>query len=316
VEKPKVGAIVVARFGDPDPKARLKDNQLQPYIVMSPPESGRRVVWIGSGETWRMRGYREAWHDRFWIKLARYAAAGSSNKSNKHITALMEPSYSLNRPIAIDFKIDAAGGVPLGKPKDDRSKPFIKLKPPAGVDPKDIPNGLEHKMVFKADGLFAAQFQVRTPGEYGLTVTVPETGDTESFTFRVEESNIELENTRPDYEAMMKLAGDAGPVLGRMSQTDRIPLESALQAAQRGGTGSQLKLLFDVKSAEMIPNCMTTNVDVQKNKGALQDIWDEGFTLYDRPASDGGPIKLSYVLLLVVGLLSLEWLTRKLLRLA
>ena len=114
----------------------------------------------------------------------------------------------------------------------------------------------------------------------------------------------------------MKLASDAGPVLGRMSQTDRIPLESALQAAQRGGAGNQLKLLFDLKSAEMIPNCMTTNVDVQKNKGALQDIWDEGFTLYDRPAADGGPIKLSYVLLLVVGLLSLEWLTRKLLRLA
>jgi hypothetical protein len=315
VEKQKTGALVVARFSDPDPKARTKTNELQPYIVLSAPESGRRVVWIGSGETWRIRSFRESWHERFWIKLARYAGAGSSNKTNKRITALMEPVYNLNRSINIDFKIDATGGVPLGKPKDDNKRPFIKLKPPTGVGMEGIKT--EYPMSWKADGLFGVQFQLRAPGTYGMTVTVPETGDTESFNFKVEETSVEKENTRPDFEAMMKLASDAAPVLARMNAAERIPLESGLQATQRGiGTGENLKLLFDLKSAEMIPNCMTSNVDVQRNKGPLTDIWDEGITLYDRPMSEGGPIKLSYVLIALVGLLSLEWLTRKLLRLA
>jgi von Willebrand factor type A domain len=315
VERAKTGALVVFRFGDPEPKSRLKDGSLHPYMVLSDPKSGRRVMWIGSGEIWRMRAYRETWHERFYIKLARYAAAGSSNKTNKRITALMEPVYNMNRSIAIDFKIDAAGGIPLGKPKGKDKPPSIKLKPPAGVNLEGLK--AEQNMLYKADGLWGVQFQLRAPGTYGLTVTVPETNDTESFNFKVEETSIEKENTRPDFEAMLKLASDAGSVLSRVSAADKIVLESSLRAAQRGASADdKLKLLFDLKSAEMIPNCMSAKDEVTSNKGPLTDIWDEGFTIYNRSPADGGPIKLSYVLLLVVGLLSIEWLTRKLLRLA
>ena len=43
----------------------------------------------------------------------------------------------------------------------------------------------------------------------------------------------------------------------------------------------------------------------------MKDIWDEGFTLIQDPQ-----VRMAWVLVLVVGLLSLEWLTRKLLKLA
>ena len=46
-------------------------------------------------------------------------------------------------------------------------------------------------------------------------------------------------------------------------------------------------------------------------RGRPEDLWDTGFW----NAKDGKPI-ISKVLLLVVGLLSMEWLIRKLLRLA
>ncbi|MEY4790238.1 MAG: hypothetical protein RLZ61_2456, partial [Planctomycetota bacterium] len=53
IEQAKTGSIVVARFDDPLVKG--KDGKEQPFIVISDPASGKRVVWIGSGEVWRIR---------------------------------------------------------------------------------------------------------------------------------------------------------------------------------------------------------------------------------------------------------------------
>ena len=55
------------------------------------------------------------------------------------------------------------------------------------------------------------------------------------------------------------------------------------------------------------------DVQTLRNRGPIQDLWDDGFVVWDREPQ---PITMSYVLLAVVGLLSLEWLTCKLLRLA
>ncbi len=74
------------------------------------------------------------------------------------------------------------------------------------------------------------------------------------------------------------------------------------------------KLLLTLPGAQVIPQCMTTQKKEQRNRGAYDDIWDDGPVL-GRTAS-GKPIEISVVLLAVVGLLSLEWLGRKLLRLA
>src|SRR5262249_49941864 len=91
VEAAKAGAHVVARFTDPT--AKLKDGSQQPYVVLSDPASHRRVVWLGSGETWRLRQYREAYHERFWAKLLRYAGAGNLGKVHKNIRLEMGSAY-------------------------------------------------------------------------------------------------------------------------------------------------------------------------------------------------------------------------------
>ncbi len=49
---------------------------LPPYLVTMPHGKGQ-TVYLGSGETWRLRAYREGFHERFWTGLARHAAAGS-----------------------------------------------------------------------------------------------------------------------------------------------------------------------------------------------------------------------------------------------
>ena len=62
---------------------------------------------------------------------------------------------------------------------------------------------------------------------------------------------------------------------------------------------SRSGLLFDVKNADLIPSCMSQQIKEERNKGQVKDLWD-----------------VWWVLGLAVGLLGLEWLTRKLLRLA
>jgi hypothetical protein len=65
---------------------------------------------------------------------------------------------------------------------------------------------------------------------------------------------------------------------------------------------------------------MVRDVQRQTSRGKVQDLWDDGVKLWSREPTeedkDPEDVKLSYVLLIVVTLLSLEWLIRKLLRLA
>jgi hypothetical protein len=72
VKKVKPTAAVVATFNDPD--ARMPDGKEHPYLVKMAHGTGK-VVYLGSGETWRLRLFKEAYHELFWVQLGRYAAS-------------------------------------------------------------------------------------------------------------------------------------------------------------------------------------------------------------------------------------------------
>ena len=331
VLRAKQGSIVVARFTDP--VARLKDNTMHPYIVTTP-ESLPRVMWIGSAETWRLREYREAYHERFWTKLVRYAAAKSKGAVVKSIRVESPTVVSSGRYMEIEAKIDGVDGQPL----DRSAKPEITLKMPAGVPDTEVKQPvIMTPRPGARDGWFSGRFLVKSPGEYEYTVKVPkqpgqESEQTESAKFTVKEANPELDNTRPDYDRMYRLASEADEVMLRMSEADRSELKRRL-ARPKLETGpdredktdireDKQRLYFDLKNAGLIPSCMVQDVQVQVSRGKHKDLWDDGFTVYEYPPPEDpnkppkAPIKIAYVLLIVAGLLSTEWLIRKLLRLA
>jgi hypothetical protein len=324
VEKVKTTSVVVARFADPKAQIRGKDGKMeqQPYIVMTSPSSNRRVIWLGSGETWRLRSYSVPYHERFWMKLLRYAASNNMSRVSKHIRLYIGATHVSNKPIEFEGKFDGKEGEPLAP---TAKAPIVKLSPPPGVPDSVVPKPFEMKAKPNSDGWFSGRFQVSAAGDYALTVTVPETKDSLTQRFSVKEANPEMDNTKPDFETMYQLASEADDVLGRMGDAERQQLRHSLQrpkmeaaaAPAPAGEGKEekLRLYFDLKNAHLIPTCMRPDVQTLRNRGPIQDLWDGGFVIWNRDPPYQ-PITMSWVLLAVVGLLSLEWLTRKLLRLA
>ncbi|HTU94182.1 MAG TPA: VWA domain-containing protein [Gemmataceae bacterium] len=314
VEKAKTSAVVVARFADP--KGKLKDNSLQPYLVTTSPSSNRRVVWLGSGEMWRLRSFNVSYHERFWMKLLRYSASNTMSRISKRIRLYMGSTHIANKPIEFEGKFDGKDGEPLAPgPK----MPTVQVAPPPGLTDSVVPRPFEMKAKPNGEGWFSGRFQVRAAGEYTLTVKNPETGDALTHRFSVKEANPEMDNTRPDFQTMYELAGEADDVLGRIGDAERQELKRRLQRpkmesdSQADNKDDKLRLYFDLKNAHLIPACMRPDVQTLRNRGPIQDLWDDSFVVWDREPQ---PVTMPYVLLAVVGLLSLEWLTRKLLRLA
>lgn len=316
VQKAKPSAVVVARFTDP--AGKLKDGSLQPYLVTTSPSSNRRVVWIGSGEIWRLRSFHVPYHERFWMKLLRYAASNNLGRVSKRIRLYMGSSHVAHKPIEFEAKFQGKEGEPL--PPGPKA-PTVQLAPPPGLPDTVVPRPFEMKPKPSGEGWFSGRFQVRAAGNYTLTVTNPETNDKLTHRFSVKEADPEMDNTRPDFLTMYELASEAGDVLGRMGDAERQALKRSLQRPKMEGAlrnenkDDKLRLYFDLKNAHLIPTCMRPDVQTLRNRGPIEDLWDDGFVMWEREAPEP-PIKMSYVLLAAVGLLSLEWLTRKLLRLA
>jgi hypothetical protein len=123
------------------------------------------------------------------------------------------------------------------------------------------------------------------------------------------------------------MAGDLDEVKGRLSNPAADELRAKLRGPRASAAdkleprdpakapGDAPKLLFTLGTADAIPPCLpAVPPQVSRNRGPVDDLWDDGPEL-GRTAEDK-PVTVATLLLVVVGLLSAEWLGRKLLRLA
>jgi hypothetical protein len=75
VKSVRKAATVIAAVRDPAARIAAPGGQRQdlPYLVAMPLGKGRSV-YLGSGELWRLRMFREGFHERLWTQLIGYAA--------------------------------------------------------------------------------------------------------------------------------------------------------------------------------------------------------------------------------------------------
>lgn len=312
VKDKKPNATVIATFAG----SGIGSGADQPCLVAAPFKRGK-VVYLGSGEVWRLRQYREAYHERFWTKLARYASAGSLGGQRNPGELLAGQFGQANRYFPVDAKLLGPDLQPL--PPTER--PRVKIKGPAGVTVPDLELQARGGQPSDWGGYFTGRFLPPAAGTYELRLTVPGTLDVLTRKVVVRESNPELDNLQPDFAQLRQVSSEASDVLARMNEEERARVRAELERTNRSASAEsktvaeedrdKLRLFFDLKSAALIPDCMVTATKLQKSRGKTEDCWDAGFLVRQDP-----PQKVSYALLGLVGLLSLEWLIRKLLKLA
>ena len=308
----KPNAAVVATFTDP--RARLSDGHEQPYLVTMPYGNGR-VVYLGAGEVWRLRQYREVFFERFWTKLARFAGSGNLTRYTHYGVIVMGKTFTAHNFVRVEAQLFGRDLQPIGR----NERPKVQLKPPNGVTmPTTFEMQSKPTQGAEYGGWFQGRFLVTAPGNYELSLQVPGTPEILTKKFSVKESHPEFDNTMPDFKQLRSLAGDASRVLARVNDSVKARLEPELertnkmQQKETGDDKEPLRLYFDFKSAPLIPECMVTERKIQKSRGPVKDIWDGGMEI----GQSEPPWRISTVLLLIVSLLSLEWLSRKLLKLA
>ncbi len=305
VREIKPSSTVVATFTDP--RSRMKDNREQPFLVFMP-YSGGKVVYITSGEMWRLRQCHESFHERFWTKLMRFTAAGSQGGKKSRGTIVMGKNFTANNFVRMEARLFGRDLLPLPRTE----KPKVQIKGPGGAALPAIELQAKPTQGTDWEGWFACRFMVTVPGSYEINLPIPGTSDTLSSKFTVKESNPELDNTRPDFAQLRQVASNADDQVFRRQGDDlRAKIKPELERTNSVlGADGATRLFFDLKAAELIPECMDSEQRIQKSRGPVKDLWDAGFEVGNPPT------KVSWALLLVVTLLSLEWLTRKLLKLA
>ncbi len=373
VEKVKPAAEVLATFGDPDAPKIMEGKYEMPYFVTARYNKGK-TFYIGSGELWRLRPYKETYYERFLTKLVRFVSAGGQSKRIGKF--YMGPEYTTGN-IQIEAEVLDKDELPLRA----ELKPEVKILRPGNFDkskdrvtPASVLLGAKKAEGRPLRGVFAGSFPAETEGSYTVKIEIPGAEPFE-HTFKVTSPNLEMGNLRPNFEHLYQLATDAAPVLDRLDAATRDEVLRALERPagaeiKDGNRSASARLFFKLKSAHVIPRLLAkVPPEVNSTKGKFEDLWDKGtesgwklefhyvmmiavgaigllaagilfflgrwilatsilaacllvvlgFFVTDlifRPDWILMPLEMSTVLGLVVGLLSAEWLTRKLLKLA
>jgi hypothetical protein len=368
VDKLKPASIVLATFDGPESSRINEGKDAQPYLVTMPYGSGK-TIYIGSAESYRLRSMAkgESFHERFWIKLCRFASAGTTlqKKYGRILLGRTVPTGD----VVLEAQIKGEDLQPL--PQDSRPQAFVTKM--GETEPKAVPFDLKAKAT-QGDwqGWFVGKQTIKEPGEYEFKI--PIAGTTEALTHRliVRKPNLEMDNLRHNHGALYQMSTDATALLDHLSGPVRDQVQKALSRPVTDDTSTSegkesSRLFFPLTGAEQIPNCLKyVPPDKQSTKGSLKDLWDEGFQsgwqigaydlamlvplvvgligggillvvrqfwgagafvaaalaivagvwLFGDPAWPYLDVDYSYVLVAVVTLLSIEWLTRKLLKLA
>lgn len=327
-------SAVLAEFGD------VGDNGEPirvPWLVTNNPSAPYRSVFLASGELWRMRvfepdaGTGREFFERFWVKLIKYAGAKRNYKAPRGRLLVGKEGVS-GSPMRVQARILNESAKPYEVGRID-PKFRVVQEAPGGekreFGPFDLAARVPPGGTF--DGYYAGQVQLDPklfpPGDslYRVVVDVPDApGETLTGEFRVRRSDPETDNTKPDFGALVRMAGEFDK---DFRQRLRGTLETELaRVLPRDGPTQRLAFrATDREALKLIPRCMETKTTSTQTRGPVNDLWDRGPVLklidpQNPPAKYSFDWwlgrQLSYALLAAVALLSVEWVGRKLLRLA
>lgn len=263
----KPAATVFARFSDP--QASISDER--PPLIVGQFYGAGRVLFLGTGEFWRLRAIDNAYFERFYIKLIRYVSEGRLLRDSNRGLLLVEKDRALRgdtigvRASVVDAQFqplqDKSVTVTLRQP--DQTMQTLELQQADGV----------------REGMYAGRFMATQPGDYRLELALP--GDGEPVILerevRVKLPNLEIERPQRNDAELSRIAKET-------SGTYYVGMPAAV-----AGETPLAASLISKRRETFLPG--TPDRDFQQRLR-------------------------SWLLALIVGALSLEWLIRRLNKLA
>lgn len=311
------------------------DRMPLPWLVTSNPSAAWRTLFVGSGELYRLNAYDpqegKDMYKRVWVQLMRYAVAKRENKATRG-RLLLGDEYTAGSPIRVLARVldPSAKPYPIGAidPRFKVVRMSAENQPEKEFGPFPLaarPGASGFDGYYQ--GMLTPDPREMPPGDksYRVVIELPDgNGPPIEASFKLKASNPELDNIRPDTAALMGVAtefeGDNG-VAARVTNPD-AKARLIRELPREGGVSKLAFKLTDREMLSLIPECMGNREVTAENRGKADDLWDRGVEVslpdYEWVARWFGrpPRTISYVLMLVVLLLCVEWTGRKLLRLA
>jgi hypothetical protein len=287
VRGPKSGAAVMARFSDP----RAAQSGKQPTYFAEQFYGSGRVFYMGSGETWRLRALdsERSYFDQFYTKLIRHVSQGRLLRgSNRGMLLVGHERYSVGNTVEVRAQLTNARLEPL-------KQPSVSLQ----VIP--VRGGPVRTVLLHADpnpsraGTFWGQFPVLQPGQYRLELPVPESQDDRLLRMiEVQVPQLEMENPQRNDALLGRIAKDTGGAyyLGVSAALDPKPVKPTPATGRVPAAVPDkplVELLQDKTRTEIVP--VAPNPEEEQRR-------------------------FLYAMIGLCSLLCLEWLVRRLVRLA
>lgn len=182
VRGPKPGAVIYGRYSDPEEAGLGQQNV---YIAGQFYGAGR-VVYLGSGEMWRLRAVDENYFDQIYTKLVRHVTQGRLLLGSSRGMLLVDRErFPLGASVALRAQLNDARYEPLELP----SVRVQVLRPDTTGGTVELSRDPNRR------GLYMGQFAALQEGTYRLELAVP--GSNEQLTRRIQVRipDLERENT-------------------------------------------------------------------------------------------------------------------------
>ena len=246
--RPKRGFYSAVPTGSVQPRAQVAaslvdpNGRERPFLVTMPFGKGR-VVFVASGELWRLRAFNQDYHTQLWWNLAQHA----TRRLDIQLASELYVPHQIvedDSPFIEAMLVDDKGAI---LPKT--AKPKLHVTPPPGSKLEAITLTMTPRRPAAHDGTFVAQLKIGAPGLYVLELTEG-TGkvrasrkvDVKSyqmahFEYRIyflrqqDLSRRTLDSARMLVALATQMADDADEAFAKEGQTYR----DAFEAAQKEG---------------------------------------------------------------------------------
>jgi len=309
VRREKAAATVLARFAEPG----VGGSQEKPVYMAEQFYGSGRTFYLGSGEMWRLRKLDEAFFGKFYLNLIRHVSQGRQARDSSHGMLMVEKDqYLLGDTVSISARLKDAQQQPLQVPE-------VTLR--VVGEPRSSSQDVQLQAVADRPGEYSGQFPAQEKGRYRLELQIPGVED-ERLTENIEIDIPQLEAARPQRDRALLTRIAEGTWGARALPEENSQGEGAETTQQKTPENNPENNPRKAK-AEEGPAVYYNGVAELFDPPALKKPIDE--MLIDRTRTDVHPERpdreqrqnwLMWMMIALCGLLCVEWLTRRLAKLA